>query len=266
MLSLLVSLTVLGGAPRGLAVKDHADLVTQVDTRLPKWLVLGGDRKALLANKKEIAAYLDTLPVAAADRKRMAAAVLEEQALPSGAKSFDAVKALVRVKESQTTVGFFDGQGNQCSAGFFSITGKPGGRLVLLGGPLVDQRPLESELESAKRLEAKVDLFEKKDGAWVPMAIPAPPPPPAPTCTDELKKAAKSVYLSEKSYFAETDSYSNDLAKVGIDVKSLGASSVKVDVKGAAEKATFTAEVAMQGGVARIDDTGAITIVKPCTP
>ena len=266
MLSLLVSLSVLGGAPRGLAMKDHADLVTQVDTRLPKWLVLGGDRKALLANKKEVAAYIDSLAVAAVDRKRMAASVLEEQALPSGAKAFVAVKALVRVTETMTTVGFFDGQDNRCSASFVSTTGKPGGRLVLLGGPFVDQRTLESELETAKTLEAKVELFEKKEGAWGPMAIPAPPAPPAPTCTDALKKAAKSVYISEKSYFAETDTYSNDFAKVGIDVKSLGASSVKVDVKGAAEKATFTAEVSMQGGVARVDDTGAITVVKPCTP
>lgn len=261
MFSLLISLSVLGGAPRGLAVKDNTDLVTQVDTRMAKWLVLGGDRKALLANKKEIAAYVDALPVAPADRKRMAAAVLEEQALPPGAKSFDAVKALVRVTETLTTVDFFDGQGNRCSTGFVSTTGK---RLVLLGGPFVDQRTLESELESAKMLQSNVELFEKKEGAWVPMA---PPAPPRPTCTDELKKAAKAVYIAEKSYFAEFDTYSNDLAKVGIDVKSLGATSVKVDVKGAAEKATFSAEVTMQGGVARIDDTsGTPSIVKPCTP
>lgn len=263
MLSLFVSLSVLGGAPRGLAVKDNTDLVTQVDARLPKWLVLGGDRKALLANKKEIAAYIDTLPVAAVDRKRMAAAVLEEQALPSGAQSFDAVKALVRVTGGQTTVGFFDGQGNQCSSGFFSITGKPGGRLVLLGGPIVDQRTLEAELESAKRLEATVELFEKKDGAWVKLAAPAPPKP---TCTDELQKAAKSVFIAEKSYFAEYDAYSNDLAKVGIDVKSLGVTSVKVDLKGTGPTGSFTAEVVRQGGVARIDDLGAVTVVKPCAP
>lgn len=264
MLSLLVSLSVLGGAPRGLAMKDHADLVTQVDTRLPKWLVLGGDRKALLANKKEVAAYIDSLAVAAVDRKRMAASVLEEQALPSGAKAFVAVKALVRVTETMTTVGFFDGQDNRCSASFVSTTGKPGGRLVLLGGPFVDQRTLESELETAKTLEAKVELFEKKGGAWVPMAIPAPPPP---SCTDELKQAAKAVFIAEKSYFAETDAYSNDLAKIGVDVKALGASAVKVELKGTGATAGFTAEVSLKGGVARVDDgSGQPTIVKPCTP
>lgn len=263
MLSLLVSLAVLGGAPRGLQVKDSADLVTQLDTRLPKWLVLGGDRKAQLANKKEIAAYIDSLPVAPADRKRMAAAVLEEQALPSGAQTFAAVKALVRVTGSLTNVAFFDGQGNQCSLGFVSTTGKPGGRLVLLGGPNVDQRSLESELESSKMLEAKVELFEKKDSAWVVMAAPAPPPP---SCTDELKKAAKTVYIAEKSYFAETDSYSTDLVKIGVDVKALGAT-VKVDLKGAGATASFSAEVSMKGGMARVDDSsGQPTIVKPCTP
>lgn len=264
MLSLLVSLTVLGGAPRGLLVKDNADLVTQVETRLPKWLALGGDRKALLANRVEVAAYVDSLPIALADRKRMAAAVLEEQALPSGAESFAAGKAVVRSSGKLTNVAFFDGQGNQCSLGFVSATGKAGGRLVLLGGPNVDQRSLESELETAKMLEAKVELFEKKGGAWVVMAAPAPLPP---SCTDELKKAAKAVFIAEKSYFAETDAYSNDLVKLGVDVKELGASAVKVELKGTGATASFTAEVSLKGGVARVDDSsGEPTIVKPCTP
>jgi len=142
--------------------------------------------------------------------------------------------------------------------------GKAGGRLVLIGGPLTDDHTLEAELDTAKMVEAKVELFEKKGGAWVPMAIPAPPPP---SCTDELKQAAKAVFIAEKSYFAETDAYSNDLAKIGVDVKALGASAVKVELKGTGATAGFTAEVSLKGGVARVDDgSGQPTIVKPCTP
>lgn len=263
MLSLFVSLAVLGGAPRGLAVKDNADLVTQVDTRLPKWLVLGGDHKALRANKQELTAYAESLPVVPADRKNIIKAMMEEQTLKPELTTFAAEKALVTVT-SQVSLAFFDAQNRRCSMGFTTTTGKAGGRLVLLGGPMTDDRTLQAELESAKMLEAKVELFEKKGGAWVPMAIPAPPPP---SCTDELKKAAKAVYLAEKSYFAETDAYSNDLAKLGVDVKALGASAVKVELKGTGATASFTAEVSLKGGVARVDDSsGQPTIVKPCTP
>lgn len=264
MLSLLVSLAVLGGAPRGLSIKDNADLVTQVDTRLPKWLVLGGDHKALRASKQELTAYAESLPVVPADRKNIIKAMIEEQTLKPELTTFVPEKALVSVT-SQVSLAFFDAQNRRCSMAFTTTTGgKAGGRLVLIGGPLTDDRTLEAELDTAKMVEAKVELFEKKDGVWAPMAIPAPPPP---SCTDELKKAAKAVFIAEKSYFAEFDAYSNDLAKIGVDVKALGASAVKVELKGTGATASFTAEISLKGGVARVDDSsGQPTIVKPCTP
>lgn len=260
MLSLLVSLSVLGGAPRGLAVKNHADLVTQVDTRLPKWLVLGGDHKAMRANKQEVTELVESFPVAPADRKNIIKAMLDEQTLKSERTTFVPVKAVVR-RGNQTDLAFFDAQDQRCS---MSFTTTSAGRLVLLGGPLTDDRSLQAELETGKLTEATVTVFEKQNGAWVEVAPPAPPPP---SCTDVLKKAAKAVYVAEKSHFAEYDSYSNDLAKVGIDVKSLGVDAVKVDLKGSGPAGTFSAEVSAKGGVVRIDDSsGQPSVVKPCTP
>lgn len=259
MFALLVSLSVVAGAPRGLAVKDQVDLVTQVDARLAKWMTHGGDRKALLANKQEVTALVAAFPVQPVDRKGMIAAMLKEQNDKPELKTFVPVKALVRVT-SQTSLDFFDAEGRRCSMGFAAV-GKEQ-RLVLLGGPFTDERTLEREVESAKSLGWTMALFEKKDGAWAPAVIPAPPPP---GCLDVLKKAAKSVVTAEKSYFAEKDAYSKDLAELGVDVKDLGVNSVKIDLKGAGPTGTFTAEVGLKDGVVRINEQFETTVVKPCT-
>lgn len=261
MIALLVSLTVVAGAPRGLSVKDPVDLVTQVDARLAKWMTHGGDRKALLANKNEVTAFVQTLGVHPADRKNIIAATLKEQRDTPELKTFVPVKALVTVTV-QTSLAFFDAEGRRCSFGFTKAG--PDNRLVLLGGPYTDDRTLEKEVESAKSLDPSLlAVFEKKDGAWVAIATPTPPPP---TCLDVLKKAAKAVVSAEKSYFAEYDAYSNDLAKVGLDVKSLGVSSVKVELEGSGPTGTFTAEVALKDGVVRINEQVETTVVKPCAP
>lgn len=259
MIALLVSLTVVAGAPRGLAVKNEVDLVTQVDERLAKWMTHGGDRKALLANTQELTALVATFPVQPADRKGLIAAMLKEQNEKPELKTFVPVKALVRVT-SQTSLDFFDADGRRCSMGFVAV-GKEQ-RLVLLGGPFTDERTLEKEVESAKSLGWTIALFEKKDGAWGPAAIPAPPPP---GCLDVLKKAAKYVVTAEKSYFAEKDSYSKDLSELGVDVKALAVSSVKIDLKGSGPTGTFTAEVASKDGAVRITEQGETTVVKACT-
>lgn len=77
MLALLVSVTVVSAAPRGLTVKDPVELVTQVDARLAKWMTHGGDWKAVLANKKEVTAHVGKMPVQPADRKAIIAATIE---------------------------------------------------------------------------------------------------------------------------------------------------------------------------------------------
>jgi len=259
MLALLVSLTVVAGAPRGLAVKDEVDLVTQVDARLAKWMTHGGDRKALLANEQELTAFAGTLAVHPDDRNRLIVAMLKEQRDAPVLKLFVPVKALVTVT-NQTSLDFFDAEGHRCSMGFAAV-GKEQ-RLVLLDGPFTDDRTLEKEVESAKSLQGAVALFEKNDGVWGPVALPTPPPP---TCLDVLKKAAKYVVVAEKSYFAEYDSYSNDFAKVGIDVKKLGVSSVKVDLQGSGPTGTFVAEVAWKNGVVRTNERVETTVVKDCT-
>ncbi|MDP1914767.1 MAG: hypothetical protein Q8L14_00890 [Myxococcales bacterium] len=258
MVALLVSLSVFAGAPRGLAVKDSLELVTQVDARLAKWMTHGGDRKAQLANKQELTVFAATFPVQPDDRKRLIAAMLKEQNDKPELKTFVPVKALVTVT-SQTSLDFFDAEARRCSMGFAAV-GKEQ-RLVLLGGPFTDDRTLEKEIASAKSLEGTVALFEKKDGAWAAVDLPAPPPP---TCLDLLKKAAKAVLTAEESYLAEKDSYSKDLSELGVNVKDLGLSSVKIELKGAGPTGTFTAEVAAKDGVVRINEQGETTVVKPC--
>lgn len=262
MVSLLVSLTVFAGAPRGLAVKDPIDLVTQVDARLPKWMTHGGDRKALLANRADLMAFVADTPIKpiAAARKREINELLRHQAVKPELRTFVALKALVASLGAQTYVAFFDSDGRRCYLSF--STAGQAGRYVLLTGPYTDDRTLEKEVEWAKSLDATVALFEKTSGAWAPAVIPPPPPP---GCLDTLKKATKAVFIAEKSYFAEMDSYSNDLAKLGVDVKALGVSSVKIELEGVGPTGRFTAELALKDGVVRTTEQGETTVVKPCT-
>ncbi len=265
MIALLVSLTVVAGAPRGLAVKDSLDLVTRVDARLAKWMTHGGAWKALLATKAEVIAFEEAIPIrlSVADRRRIIDEVLRVQSVKPELRTFVALKALVASLGAQASVSFFDSDGRRCYLSF--STAGHAGRWVLLTGPYTDDRTLEKEVESAKSLDATVTLFEKKDGAWAAADVPAPPPTPPPGCLDVLKKAAKSVVMAEKSYFAERDEYSKDLSALGVDVKSLGVSSVKIELKGSGPTGTFTAEVAGKDGVVRINEQVETTVVKACT-
>ena len=106
-------------------------------------------------------------------------------------------------------------------------------------------------------------VLEKKDGAWATGAVPPPPPP---DCTGVLKSALKTIFTAEKAYFAEKDAYSNSLSKVGVDVKTLGITSAKVSVAGAAPQQTFTIQVGLKGGIMTMDDKGTVLTVADCPP
>lgn len=261
-LSLVVSVAVVTAAPRGLPAASSEALLAQVDARLPKWLSGGGDRKALLANEKELKELVATFPINPADVKPLLKGLKADQGLKAGQQAFTATKALVSVGGRQTTVSLFDGKG-RCEVSFLEVPKEGAGRFVIVVGPLTDERTVEQLLEREKDSK-QVQLFEKKpDGAWAAVAVPAPAPP---DCTAKLKAAAKAVYVAEKSYFAEVDAYSDALEKVGVDVKALGVTSVKVTLKGQGPTGTFSADVAHEDGLVRVTDaSGEVSVVKPCT-
>lgn len=259
MLALIASLSLLA-APRGLPASTPVEFVTQVEARLPKWLTHGGDRKALLANAKELEALVATFPLNPADVKGILKGLKADQALKPERTTFAASRALVVVDDRQTVVSLFEGT-QRCEVALFAVPAAGSGRHVIVSGPLTDERPFEKVVE--RSTEKTVTLLEKRDGAWTVAVIPPPPPP---DCTAKLKRAAKDVYIAEKSYFAEFDGYGDALDKLGIDPKAMGVTSVKVTLKGAGPTGGFSADVALEDGVARVTDaSGEVTIVKPCT-
>ena len=258
MLTLALTLNVLAAAP-GFPVVHSVDLVTQVDKRLPKWLTGEGDRKALLATPKQLEAYLSSQGLKPTEVV-MAAALKEQAELPE-LKAFTTTRALLEYAGKAATVHFFDESGHRCEVALFNVGTEAAQRYVLLGGPRIDSQTIEARLEKGREAKSMLVFEEKKDGAWYTGSLPMPPPP---DCTMTMKKALKSIFTSEKAYFAEKDAYSPSLSKVGVDVKSLGVSAAKVSVKGAAPAQTFVIEVGLDSGVMQMNDKGELTVVGAC--
>lgn len=263
MLALALTLSLFAAPPRGLPAAHTVELVTQVESRLPKWLSGGGDRPALLANARELEALFLSRGVKPADVKAMIAAAVKEQADRAELQQFAATRVLVEYAGRATTVSFFDASGHRCEAPLFSVGTEKAPRYVLLGGPRTDARTVEAVVEAARQASSMMVFAEKKDGAWSTGSLPKPPPP---DCKQTLEKALKAIYTAEKSYFAEFDAYSNSLAKVGVDAKALGITSAKVSVAGAAPVQTFTIQVGLQGGVMRMNDRAELSVVSDCNP
>jgi hypothetical protein len=259
MIALALVVTVTASAPHGITASDAAELIKQVETRLPSWITGGGDRKALLANPKELREFFSALGVKPADVKNMVTKAVEEQAELPALHGFVPARVLAVRGARETTLSFFDAAGATCEVPLLEVTR---GRYVLLGGPYADTRSFADLIRDAAAFK-KSDVvagFEKRGGAWETISV-APPPP---DCNARLKTATKSVYVAERSYFAEMDTYTDALEKIGVDPKSLGAG-VKVTLKGTGANVSFSAEVTLEDGVSRVDDTGAITVVKACT-
>lgn len=258
MLTLALTLNVLAAAP-GFSVVHSVDLVTQVDERLPKWLIGGGDRKALLATPKQLETYF--LSVGLKPTEVALAAALKEQEAKAELQQFTATKVLLEYAGKAATVHFFDDAGHRCEVALFNVGTEAAQRYVLLGGPRTDSKTIESQLERGREAKSMLVFEEKKDGAWFTGSLPMPPPP---DCATTLKKALETIFTSEKAYFAEHDAYSPSLSKVGVDVKSLGVSAAKVSVKGAAPTQTFVIEVGLRSGVMQMNEKGEITEVGAC--
>ena len=260
MLALALTLTVLAAPPRGFPAAHSVELITQVETRLPKWLTGGGDRAALLATPKELKDFFRSAGTEAAALDEQVAEALKSQARPAFPE-FTANRAIIEFAGHRTTLNFFDEGGRRCEVPLIDIGTEKAPRYLLAGGPLVDTRPIEAVVKNAKA--AMAVYLEKKDGAWSTLSMPAPPPP---DCISVLNVAAKTIFTAERAYFAEKDAYSNSLTKVGVDVKSLGITSAKVHVAGAAPQQTFTAEVGLRGGTVSINQKGELSVISPCSP
>ncbi|MDP2275237.1 MAG: hypothetical protein Q8K32_31115 [Archangium sp.] len=260
MLALALSLTVLTATPRGFPAAHSIELLTQVETRLPKWLTGEGDRKDLLANPKELEKFIATLGPQGEQLKTMVTNAVNDQAELPELKTFTASKVLIQYDDRQVTVNYFDGTGHRCVVPLLAVGTEAKPRYLLLDGPRTDERTIQELLEGG-RAKSMMVFAEKKDGAWSTGSMPAPPPP---DCTMVLKKALKTLFTAEKAYFAEHDAYSNSLTKIGVDAKTLGITSAKVSVAGAAPQQTFTIQVGLDSGLMKMDDKGTVSIVADC--
>lgn len=258
MLALALTLCVLAAPPRGFPGSHSLEIITQVETRLPKWL--GGDRKESLATAKELEVYFGSLK--AGDAKALTTAALAEQAEKLALTSCTGTQALIEFAGKRATVSFFDDAGHRCEVPLLDIGTEKAPRYVLLGGPYTDTRALQAVADAGKAISSMLVYLEKKDG-WTSGSLPTPPPP---DCMTVLKAAAKTVFTAEKAYFAENDKYTNSLAKAGVDLKALGVTSAKVSTTGAAPTQTFTATVGLRGGLVSIDSKGAISVAADCSP
>lgn len=263
MLTLALTLTVLAAPPRGLTAAHSMELVERVEERLSKWLVLGGDRKELLATPKELEAYFKATGVAKADLKTLVEAAGKEQLEAPELKDFTPAKVLIEFTEHLATVHFFDDAGHRCAVPLLVQGTKAAPRYVLMSGPITDTRTLEKVVEDAKSVEAMQVFADKKTGTWITGARPAPPPA---DCLSTMKTALKTLFTAEKAYFAEHDGYSKSVSKLGVDLKALGITSAKVSVAGAAPTQTFVIEVGLRGGVTQMNDKGEVTVVGDCSP
>lgn len=263
MLALALSLTILAAPPRGLPAAHTVELVTQVEKRVVKWLTGAGDRQALLANAKELEALSRSRGVKPDEVKATVAAAVKEQADLPELKQFSATRVLVEYAGKATTLSFFDESGHRCEVPLFSVGTEVAPRYVLISGPRTDARAIEDVAGEGKAASSMMVYAEKKDGAWSTGSMPRPPPP---DCKTVLEKALKAIFTAEKAYFAEHDAYSNSLTKVGVDAKTLGITSAKVSVAGAAPQQTFTIQVGLGAGLMRMNDKGEISVVDACSP
>jgi hypothetical protein len=261
MFALALTLTVLAAPPRGFVAAHSVELVTQVDTRLAKWLTHGGDREALLANEKELGVFLSTMGVKPADLPKMVEGARNEQLDNAELKQFTATRALLAYQGKYARLSYFDADSNRCEVTLFNVGTEAKARYVLLGGPRTDSRTIEAELESGRASEAHLVFLEKVGAAWNTGSLPKPPPP---DCTGLIKNALKTIFTAEKAYFAEKDAFSNSLGKIGVDAKSLGISSVKVSVAGNAPHQTFVITVGHSGGLMTMDEKGQTGVIAPC--
>ena len=261
MMALALTLFVVAAPARGFAAAHSSELVTQVDTRLAKWLTGAGDRPSLLAHPKELETHFLSLGVKPGEVNSRVAAAVAEQSGKAELQQFTATRALIAYLNKAATVSFFDESAHRCEVSLLAVGTEAAPRYVLIGGPRTDARTLESLVDGSKSGEATLVFLEKKDGAWSSGSLPAAP---AADCAGVLKRALKNIFDAQKAYFAQKASYSNSLVKVGIDAKILGVTSVKVSVAGSAPSQTFTIQVGLEGGVMKMDEKGEMSVVTGC--
>lgn len=265
MLSFVVALTILAAPPRGLVAAHTVELIEQIDSRLPKWLEGGSDRKALLATQAELEAMLIRTGVNKAEVKASAENAVQEQAQLPEQKTFTATRVLVQyVEPAQVSLHFFDDANLHCEVPLLVLGTKAAPRYVLRSGPRIDTRTLEQLIDSAKVTESMIVYAEKKAGVWTTGSRPAPPPP---DCKSTMKNALQTLLTAEREYFTANDStFTKSLTKLGVDLKKLGITLAKASIAGSAPHQTLVLEVGLRGGVSQMNEKGEFTLVGDCTP
>lgn len=263
MFAFALALTLAAAPPRGFVAAHSVELITEVDKRLARWLTHEGDRKAMLANEKELEKYFLGLGVKKPDTRAMIAASLEEQGQKAELQQFTAARVLIAYDhKSGVKLHFFDAS-NRCEVSLLNLGTEAKPRYVLFDGPRTDAKTIDSILERGRASESMLVFAEKKDGAWHTGSLPMPPPP---DCTATIKSALKAIYTAERAYFAEYDAYSNSLTKIGVDAKKLGIGSVKVSVAGhAGPDQTFIITVGgLKGGLMTMNEKSDVGVITPC--
>ena len=241
--SILLSLT-LAAEPRGFDVRDPVKLIVELEQRLPDWLLSKGDRNVHLATSEELKAY-------AGGRDELVPELLAEQSAPPGVTTFaGAVRAFVEKGDAHVLVSFFDARGQRCAV---LLLGS-GDRYVVGSGPRVDRKTFEEVA-----LDRKM-IFEKKQNAWTRHSTSSSLP-----CSESLKRAARAVFLAEKSFFAENDRYTASMGELG-EIDLPAGATVKVTLTGNKSAPHFRASLSMNGGEVTLSDSeGSPTLVRPCS-
>jgi hypothetical protein len=267
VLALALSVTVLAAPPvRGFHAVHTIELITQVESRLPKWLELGGDRTALLATAKELETSFFRQGVKKADLKSAVDVAVAQQAEAPALKTFIPTRALVESDAYTATVHFFDDAGRHCGASLLVVSTQfgagAGARFLLMRGPFTDDRSLDAVADAGKSAEKMVVYAEKKADGWTTGS--RPPRPPA-DCQSSMKAALEALYAAEKAWFAEHDAYSKAVTKLGVDLTKLGVTSAKISIGGYPPRQTFTIEVGLRGGVMQMNEKGEANLIGDCT-
>lgn len=240
----LILILLVNAAPHGLQAESPQSLVTQASALLPQWSE-GKNRAPYDATSRELKEWLKGLGVKAKDLDSMTRRSVAELKAPSEVQPFVAERALVRVHMPQIDVSFSRGA-TAASVSFLSVGTNT---FVVLSPPTPDKvRTPEPNGEE--------QLFELRNGAWVEAAIPKAKEP---GCAETLKRAANELYVAEKSYFAEYDTFESNLAKIGfVPPEGVTIKTLQANAQG------FRAEIALKGASFRIDDAKNMTFVGEC--
>lgn len=248
MPTLFLTLAVLAAPPppRGFLAPHTPEVVTQVESRLTKWLQGGGDLAALTATPAEL--------------KKLSAVPAADDAKDEALQSFAATRALIEFTGKTARLHLFDDAGHVCEVLLLAVgASEAAQRYVVLSPPRTFTRSFDADGKTMKDKKEMLVFLEKTDGTWNTGTMPKPPPP---DCATTLKAALQTIFDAEKKYFTEKTAYSGSLTKLGVDVAALGVTSAKVSVS----SQSFIATVGRGPAQMTMNEKGEVAVIVPCSP